>query len=213
MSDIAEKLLAEEGPSPSRPARDFWQFVDKNQPNGCWLWTGTTNMRGYGTWSQPGFRGLAHRWSYKLAHGDLPDGLFICHHCDCPPCVNPSHLYAGTHRQNMTDAVNRGRTANANTYKTHCKEGHELAGDNLIVREDPRGRTSRSCRTCTRARTREFLRRRGRQAGVGSRPDVTDIERRKICDLRRSGTSHRKIARMTGRALTTVQRVLKGAGL
>jgi len=206
MSDLAEQILADR-PGHARQ-RNFWQFVDKSGPNGCWIWTGAKNRGGYGTWSQRGFRGLAHRWSYAASHREVPKGLFVCHHCDNPPCVNPEHLYAGTHRQNMDDAVERGRMANANTYKTHCKNGHELVGDNVLSRRD----SSRACRICARARTREFLRRRRQEAGVAS-PYVTDVERQKICDLRRAGTSHRRIARMTNRALATVQRVLKGAGL
>jgi len=100
-----------------------------------------------------------------------------------------------------------------NTHKTHCRNGHELTGNNVLLREGSGGRKARSCRICTRARGRESLRRRRREAGVGSRPDVTDVERQKICDLRRSGMSHRQIARTAERALTTIQRVLKEAGL
>ena len=136
------------GPTP-RFSRDFWDFVDKS--GDCWVWTGPTNRKGYGWWSGNGTRGLAHRLSLSM-HDPLPsEALMACHHCDNPPCVNPAHLYWGTARDNADDMVERSRGRNANSLKTHCKNGHELIGDNLrVVGKDQR----RQCRICDNERSR-----------------------------------------------------------
>lgn len=96
----------------------FWMAVDATAgPDACWPWTGSRNLNrgGYGfltVWENNRHQVvLAHRLSWELANGrPVPDGLFILHSCDNPPCVNPAHLRAGTHLENMADAVRRGRT-------------------------------------------------------------------------------------------------------
>jgi hypothetical protein len=91
-------------------ARRFWQKVDRGDGNGCWLWRGGANPGTYGAGSLEGRHMGAHRIAWILAHGEIPDGLFVCHHCDTPRCVNPSHLFLGTSKQNMVDCANKGRT-------------------------------------------------------------------------------------------------------
>jgi len=85
----------------------FWSYVDKSGE--CWTWTGGTYTGGYGQFYLAGRKIHAHRAAYEIAHGPIPDGLHICHHCDTPACVRPDHLYAATHAQNMQDAIERGR--------------------------------------------------------------------------------------------------------
>lgn len=77
---------------------------------GCWLWTGAWNGEGYGLFRHTK---RVHRFSYELHHGPIPDGLFVCHRCHVPACVNPDHLYAGTHTQNMLDRRGRPRRQRA----------------------------------------------------------------------------------------------------
>lgn len=84
----------------------FWAKVRKT--DGCWLWSGKPS-RGYGLILVNGKSWFVHRLSYVIAHGSIPDGLFVCHHCDTPLCVNPAHLYAGTPQQNTDDMKARGR--------------------------------------------------------------------------------------------------------
>lgn len=76
---------------------------------GCWLWTGLKTAAGYGRMGSMGEMRLAHRISYELYVGIIPDGLFVLHKCDNPPCVNPHHLFLGTAKVNAQDKVQKGR--------------------------------------------------------------------------------------------------------
>ena len=92
----------------------FWSHVDKTSIGGCWEWTGRNYRNtGYGAFSLNRKLQYAHRLSYVMAHGDIPvvDGktLYVCHHCDNKKCVNPDHLFVGTHSDNTQDCVKKGR--------------------------------------------------------------------------------------------------------
>lgn len=87
------------------PVSRFWSKVEKTET--CWVWTKGKDAQGYGAFSFNGKNVRAHRFSYELVHG--PTELSVLHHCDNPPCVNPNHLYAGTHSDNMKDAHSRNR--------------------------------------------------------------------------------------------------------
>lgn len=87
----------------------FWRKVQKS--DGCWEWQGSKNAQGYGVITEGGKIIKAHRVSYRLHYGDIPDGLFVCHHCDNPCCVRPDHLFTGTALDNALDMRNKGRRA------------------------------------------------------------------------------------------------------
>jgi hypothetical protein len=75
----------------------------------CWFWGGTRNVDGYGRVRINGKSDGAHRVSYEYHIGPIPKGLYVCHKCDCPPCVNPDHLFLGTARDNARDKIAKGR--------------------------------------------------------------------------------------------------------
>jgi hypothetical protein len=81
------------------------------EPNsGCWLFDGALHRDGHGCIGGPGSKKLyAHRAAWVLANGDVPAGLVVCHRCDVAACVNPAHMFLGTHRDNAMDAVAKGR--------------------------------------------------------------------------------------------------------
>lgn len=83
----------------------FWAGVKKT--DGCWLWTGYINPKGYGEFTRRHIR--VHRFSWELANGPIPEGLNVLHHCDNPPCVRPDHLFLGTQNDNVQDMVTKGR--------------------------------------------------------------------------------------------------------
>src|SRR5882672_11149425 len=97
----------------------FWRKVNKDGPvhptlgTQCWLWTASTQNGGYGQIRTPtnDKRKLlrANRLSWEIAFGPVPDGLFVLHHCDNPPCVNPDHLWLGTKADNNNDRSRKGR--------------------------------------------------------------------------------------------------------
>jgi hypothetical protein len=124
------------------------RFEDKYIPepnSGCWLWT-AAQLNGYGAIKVAGrFRG-AHRVSYELHKGPVPDGLVLDHLCRVPFCVNPDHLEPVTIGENISRGDNHHRR------KTHCKRGHAFTAENTLILSTG----SRACRTCAKTRLEQW---------------------------------------------------------
>lgn len=135
-------------------SRRFMRLIGAADRNGCWNWKGHVKARGYGTFGVKISRGkwittaLAHRVSYILFVGKIPDGLTLDHLCRNRNCVNPAHLEPVTSKINSL----RGQSFAANNArKTNCPKGHPLSGYNLKFDRRPNGKVARRCRKCANA--------------------------------------------------------------
>lgn len=134
--------------TPEQIREAFWRKVNKTEA--CWIWTGSANEKGYGQVWRGNFTDKrtmqnAHRFSYEILVGPIPEGLELDHLCKNRLCVNPTHLEPVTHKENLA----RGNTLGAiNSKKTHCSRGHELSQENILKRS----RGGRECKICHRER-------------------------------------------------------------
>lgn len=148
----------------------FWGKVVRS--DGCWEWVGARATTGYGMLyfreerTTKRWHKLAHRVSWELANGPIPDGMLVCHRCDNPPCVNPAHLFLGSDADNSADKWAKGRgwnpQAEARKAQTHCVRGHEFTPENTYWHPAGRSRMPmrhcRECRSSYRRRRKETLR-------------------------------------------------------
>ena len=111
----------------------------------CWLWMGSSNKQGYGVLSVNGKTKLAHRVSWRLQNGAFTPGLMLCHTCHTPRCVNPAHLYEGTHEDNMLDMREANR---AGSSKTSWTDRHEMVS--RVLQGEPAARVAEDFEISTR---------------------------------------------------------------
>lgn len=135
------------------PVERFRSYVAPEPNSGCFLWLGGVS-KGYGMTRFRGRHEAAHRVAWRVFIGDIPAGLFVLHRCDNPLCVNPQHLFLGTHTENVRDMIAKGRDRGPSTVhraQTVCQRGHQFS---------LRSTGKRLCRVCQREAMRRARQRR-----------------------------------------------------
>lgn len=136
----------------------LWNRTKRDPETGCLEWQGATYPNGYGAIKVDGKVMGTHRLSYTLTKGEIPEGLFVCHTCDNRLCIEPSHLWAGTARENVLDMHEKGRYRCAMRERTHCNKGHEFDEENTYMKDVKGKPPIRVCLTCRRDYDREWKR-------------------------------------------------------
>lgn len=159
------RVEAVDGVSAHRPTH--LRLAEKLHPTdtGCVEFTGARTPKGYGKFYMNGRLHFAHRAAWELANGPIPEGVFVLHRCDNPSCCNVDHLWLGTAADNTADMMAKRRHRSFG--RTHCINGHEMTETNEHWRSNGK-KLSRTCKTCSREKGREALRRfRQRARGAG----------------------------------------------
>lgn len=122
------------GRPPTQPIEDrFWRYARKGAD--CWTWTGACSIGGYGQMGIKGKTVGAHRISYEIHIGPVPQGLYVLHRCDNPPCCNPRHLFLGTIADNNADRDAKGRVSRGDHVDPACRARGERCHKSPLTEE------------------------------------------------------------------------------
>ena len=155
-------------PAAVHPAQRLWYGVKVNDETDCWEWTKSKNHQGYGIFGVCGRNVRVHRFAYELLVGDIGEGLLVCHRCDNTSCINPSHLFLGTHKDNAVDRKVKGRSGPSYRKRVTEETGmcisgrHQRTHENIIHTKQG----WRICRKCENERQNNRYRANRHKAGA-----------------------------------------------
>jgi hypothetical protein len=122
----------------ANPEQRFWKHVDRSgEPDACWPWIGGTSHNGYGRFWLDGHTVPASHYAYEIGIGPVPPGMLVLHHCDNPPCCNPTHLFIGTQLDNVHDRDAKGRAAQGDASGARLHPEKWSRGDRHWTRSRP----------------------------------------------------------------------------
>lgn len=207
---VETMVRSHSGPKRLIPGRQFIEENSERIPfSGCWIWNKSTVGRRYGTLMIDGKPLPAHRFSYQEFIAPIPSGLFVCHRCDVPSCVNPDHLFLGTQSDNMKDCYQKLRRKSYRLPGAQCVNGHLMTAENIY-----RTKHRNVCRACAADAQRAYKKRKyPDRKNVGGRKSgkLRDPAKRALAfELRASGVSRRIIAERLGVGVSTLGSLFNG---
>lgn len=174
--------------------------------NGCWIWKAGRLPSGYGRLSYRGSSSYAHRVIFEWIYGDIEQGMCICHHCDCPSCVNPSHLFKGTPLDNMKDRDMKGRNG---LVKQHLSVELELRVCEVARRRMYSHTTvARLCRTSP-STVLKIAKKHGLTFSKGGSRKLTPYQEKELIERVQQGEALRRLALSYGISKAGVAGILK----
>lgn len=211
----------------NRSLRDRYEkFVVRRNDDQCWEWVGAKLKRGYGTLKVDRQTRYAHRVSYELHVGPIPEGMLVCHHCDNPECSNPKHLFLGTQAENLRDMVSKGRRPHgSNSYNAKLTEEDVLHMRKLAEQGMTTGQLGKifnihnvhayeivhgvKWKHVPGALPKDFMKWRLR-GHMNPRAKLTSEQVKEIRQLRQEGVSTSIIAEKFNTHQSTIQRIVAG---
>lgn len=175
----------------------FWSHVHMPSADECWPWSLSRGNHGYGQVSYQRTMHLTHRIAYEMTHGPIPDGLWVLHSCDNPPCCNPKHMFLGTHTDNMRDMTAKGRNG------VHRHPERYPRGDSHPSRTMPE-RLSRGDNHYTRQHPEKVMR-----GELNGRARFTEQNIRDMRQQHEQGIAIRELARRYKADRKTIQAIVK----
>lgn len=179
------------------------------QDRECWIWRWSRNQAGYGRIAENKRTHFAHRLSYEIYVGEIPSGLYVCHECDTPSCVNPNHLWLGTARDNAVDRDKKGRNkrklSDDVVIDIRQKRNKGVSAKELAIMYGVRQNTISQASTGKRWARVEA------EPSIPRKPyEISDSDREDVKSMAEMGVSQIKIAAHYGVSQQFISRVLRG---